>query len=837
MSSLASAEHWLKDLRYAVRSLTRNPGFAGVAVLLLALGIGAATAIFTIADQALLRLLPVTEPGELKLLKWDGQFIGGSTRGWEDNFSYPLFRELEETQSEALSGIAARFQERAAVDNGSDVSRAEVELVSGGYFQVLGVNAVLGRTFVPEDDEDRDAEPWVVLAYDYWRNRFGADPSVLGQTIRVNGYPLTVVGVAQPGFHGFEALRPAGLFVPLQMKAAVTPTWDDRDRRNSIWLNVFARLAPDADAQEAEAALMVPYAGVLRRDLEAHSHNAEFAERYLRNKLELTAAAQGLGEMRQVVATPLQILLAMVGVLILITCVNVANLLFIRSAKREREIAVRSSLGASRFAMMRLVLVECLLLSAAGGALGLLIARAAAELLARMIPPDRFGLAFETAPDWRIVTFTAALALLTALLFGLAPAFHASRAAAAPALKSEGISVSLGRGQARLRRTLVVAQVALSLTLLAIAGLFGKSLYNIFEVDSGLAVDRLLAFSINPSEHRYEPDQARRLALELQRRLGLLPGVVSAAAASYPVLSNARWQNTIGVQGYQPTERENMQAGENYVLPEFFSTMGVGLLAGRDFTERDVLGAPEVAIVNETFVNRFFDSPADAVGRRIGFGTNTQLFEIIGVVEDHKASDLKEEPWPRTYWPLLQRDNAGHIAFYLRTRGEPETLAGAAQQAVREIDPTLAVYGIKTVERQMEETHYIERLVARLSAAFAALATLIAAVGLYGVAAFSVARRTREIGVRIALGAQHGGIFKMVLGEALSLALVGVLLGIPLALAIGKLARSQLYGVPAIDPGVSIAAVCVLLAASALAGYLPARRATRISPVSALRYE
>jgi putative ABC transport system permease protein len=839
MNPLAAAESWLKDLRYAGRSLARNPGFVVVAVLSLALGIGAATAIFTIADQALLRLLPVKDPSRLRLLKWDGQFIGGSTNGWKESFSYPMFREFEAAQPEALSGIAARFQQNVAVDGGSGVHRATVEVVSGEYFPVLGVGAALGRTLLPEDDEERDGEPWAVLGYAYWKKQFGGDRSIVNQTILVNGFPLTVIGVAQAGFAGFETLSPADLFVPFQMNAVVSPTWDQRDRRDSIWLNMFVRLAPGVEPGAAQAALMIPYGGVLRRDLEAHARSADTAKRYLQNKLELTEASQGLGLARQFVATPLHILLAMVGVLLLITCVNVANLLVIRSGKREKEIAVRCSLGASRFDVMRLVLMECLLLSAAGAALGLLVARAGAGVLVRMIPADRLGLVFETSPDWRILTFAASLAVLTALLFGLWPALQSTRAASANALKSEAASVSLGRAQTRLRRTLVVAQVALSLMLLAVAGLFGKSLHKIFDVDAGLAVEHLLSFSINPFEQRYGPQQSRQLALDLQRRLAQAPGVESVSAAGVPVLAGADAQNTIKAEGYEPKEGEDMQAGANQVLPGFFSTLGIGLPAGRDFTERDTLGSPKVVIVNETFVKRFFDSPADALGRRVGaFGDKPPLpFEIVGVVKDHKETDLKEDAWPRTYWPMLQDRTLSHLAFYLRARGEPESLTRGALDAVRAIDPALAVFDVKTVERQVEETHYIERLFARLSATFAVLATLLAAMGLYGVAAFSVARRTREIGVRMALGAQRGSIFQLVLREALALAAVGVLIGAPLALAIGKLIESQLYGVPAMDPAVSIAAAAALFAASALAGLLPARRATRISPVTALRCE
>jgi predicted permease len=839
MHPLAVAERWWKDLRYAVRSLRRNPGFAGVAILSLALGIGAATAIFTIADRALLRALPVEKPGELRLLNWQGEFIGGSSQGYYESFSYPAFLELVAARPSSLAGMAARFRTNVAFDAGSGVGRAEVAVVSGSYFEVMGVRAALGRMLTPEDDEELDAEPWVVLTHDYWRDRLGEDPEVVGTTVRVNSFPMTVIGVAQPGFRGLEKLAPTDVFVPLQMNGVINPTYDLRNRRNAIWLNIVARIAPGNDPQQAASALQVAYGGILRRDLEAHSREKDRSARYVENTLEFVDASQGLQNVQErLVATPLHILSAMVGLLLLITCVNVANLLMIRAAKRAKEIALRSSLGASRMAVIRLVLSESLRLSVAGAALGLLFARFGAAALVRMVPADFGGMRFDGSLDWRVAAFAAGLALLTALAFGLGPAFQTTRGVAAKALKNEASSVSLSRAQTRTRRGLIVAQVSLPLILLAVAGLFGKSLNVMFEADSGFDVDRLLAFSINPSEHNYAAPRIRRLATDLRERLTRIPGVESASAAAVPILAGGGPQNTISAEGYQPEQGENMQAYANYVLPGFFGTTGVRLLAGRDFTERDVLGGPLVVIVNEAFANRFFGSPTEAVGRHSGFGLGRVLpFELIGVVADHKGTDMREEAFPRTYWPLLQQENPDYIAFYLNTRDDPASLLSAAIGAVRELDPELAVFHARTVERQLEETHFIERLFALLSATFAVLATLIAAVGLYGVAAFSVARRTREIGIRVALGALRGGVFRMVLREALGLAVLGVLIGLPLAMGVGKLVEAQLYGVPAIDLGVTTAAVVALLAAATLAGYLPARRAMQISPIAALRHE
>lgn len=839
MHPLAHVERCWKDLRYAARSLRRNPGFASVAVLLLGLGIGSATAIFTIADRALLRALPVEKPGELRLLNWQGEFIGGSSQGgFHETFSYPAFLELEQAKPAALSGLAARFQSNVAIDAGTGVTRAIVEIVSGSYFNVLGIHAVAGLTIQPEDDQERDGEPWIVLSYDYWRDQLGSDPDAIGKTVRLNGYPMTVIGVAQPGFRGFEKLRPADVFAPFQMNGVMNPTYDLRPRRDAIWLNIFARLSPGATAQQAASALQLSYGGILRRDLEENPRDEEKTSKYVHNQLAFVEAAQGVAVANEFVAPPLHVLSAMVGLLLLITCVNVANLLMIRAAKREKEIALRSSLGASRTAVIRLVLLESLLLSIAGTLLGLAVGRFGAGALAGMIPADTLGIRFDGSLDWRVIGFAGALTLLTALAFGLIPALQTTRGASATALKNDAAAVSLGRSQTRTRQVLIVAQAALSLLLLAVAGLFAKSLSTMFQANSGFAVDQLLVLSINPSEQLYDATRVRALATDLQRRLGQLPGVESASGAAVPILSGHGVQNTIALEGYQPEKGEDMQAGANYVLPGFFYTVGVKILAGRDFDARDLADSPPVVIVNEALANRFFGSPAEAIGRHTGFHLRRVLpFEVVGVVTDHKGKDMREHAWPRTYWPLLQHENPDHIAFYLRTESDPNALLPGAISIVRETGPELAAFNAKTVERQMEETHFIERLFAQLSATFAALATLIAAIGLYGIAAFSVARRTREIGVRIALGAQRQGVFKMVIRESLSLALLGALIGLPLALGVGKLVEAQLYGTPAIDPVVTAVATIALLAASALAAYLPARRAMQISPVQALRHD
>ena len=605
-------------MKLALRNLLRNPAFAVTAVLSLALGIGANTAIFTLTNQILLRMVPVKEPQRLVAFHWTGQFIGGSTRGYEDCFSYPMYADLGGS-SDAFTGIAARYQEAVDVSDQGPAERATAELVSGNYFDVLGVTPALGRLLTPDEDKRKGGEPYVVLSYDYWQRRFGGDPSAVHRAIDVNGHPMTVVGVAQRGFQGVSLMSPADLFVPVMMKTVVTPTWDDMNRRDSIWLHVFARLRPGVDPLAAQRSLAGVYRAALEHDLAANGRDAKFSERYVKNQLRLVDGSQGFGGMGEFFSKPLYVLLAMVGTLLLIACANVANLLIARAQGRQKEISIRLALGASRRSLMRLIMTESLLVAAASGVLGLLLSDWTASLLVSLLPFQNIAAAIRTSPDWRILAFTAAISLLAALLAGVAPALQAARPGLAPALKSESRGASLGLGQTRFRRVLICAQVALSFLLLATAGLFARSLYKLMTVNSGIETNRLLAFTVDPSMHNYTADRARRLFLDLQTALARVPGAQMSSGVSYAVLANNNWQNTVHIEGYRPSNGEDMNPGYNEMLPGFFSTAGVRLIAGRDFNERDTAGAPAVVIVNETFQQRFFphDSP---LGHRIGWG-------------------------------------------------------------------------------------------------------------------------------------------------------------------------------------------------------------------------
>ena len=825
-----------QDLKFALRSLSQHPAFAATAVLSLALGIGANTAIFTLTNQVLLQVLPVREPQRLVSFTWTGQFIGGSTRGFEDSFSYPMYADLRNS-SDAFTGIAAQFQSVVDVADKGPAQRATTELVSGNYFGVLGVAAAIGRTLTPADDQLAGGEPYVVLSYDYWQKRFGGDPSAWNRAIDVNGHPMTVVGIAERGFQGLEMLSPADVFVPLAMKTVVTPTWDDMHRRNSIWLKIFARLKPGVSYAAAASAMAVPFHAALEKDLAAVGHDRKFSERYVKNQLRLVGASKGLGNMREFFSKPLYVLLAMVGTLLLIACVNVANLFITRAAGRQREIAVRLALGATRASLVRLMMTESVLIAAAGGALGLILSDWIAALLVSLLPFDNIGVAIRTSPDLRMLAFTAGLTLLTALAAGFAPAFEATRPTLAPSLKSDSRATSLGLGQTRLRRVLICGQVALSFLLLAAAGLFARSLYKVMTVDSGIETSRLLTFSIDPSLHNYTPERARRLFLDLQSSLARLPGVQAASAVSFAVLTNNVWQNGMHIEGYHPSSGEEMDPGYNETLPGFFSAAGVRWIAGRDFNDRDSAGAPGVVIVNETFQKRFFPHQSP-LGHRIGWGDSGPAdMEIVGVVKDMKYGDLKEKPRPWTFTPVLQNTKPGAATFYVRTARSPLAAAQAVRQALRSLDRSVPIYDLKTLDTQIGETHFLDRLLAWLSVAFGFLATMLASVGLYGITAFSVARRTQEIGIRMALGAARGNVLRLVMREVLVLAAAGLIVGVPAALAFGKLIESQLFEMKASDPPVIAGAMAAVLLVSALAAYLPARKAARIDPMQALRWE
>jgi predicted permease len=831
-------EQLRQEFRFALRSLRRAPAFTVIIVLTLGLGIGANTAIFSLMDQVLLRMLPVKEPQDLVLLDGPGPYSGRTNNNMV--FSVPMFRGLDGGSRAVLDGMFARFDTTATMSVGRNAERIFAELVSGDYFHVLGVNAVLGRTIGPEDDRTPSGHPVVVLSHGFWQRRFGGNANVLNQDIRVNGHPMTIVGVAAPRFVGVDMARSADLFVPLMMKAEMTPTWNDLDSWRSRWVTVMGRLKPGVTQEQASAALNVVYRQLLQEDIKTMERMppGTFRDRFLAKNLVVLPGNKGRSGLRQQFSTPLLVLMGMVGLVLLIACANVANLLLARAASQQKEVAIRLALGAGRWRVVRTRLTESFVLALGGAIVGVLFAWWTTSLLIDTLPFQRAVLTLSADPDPRVVAFAIAVSVVTALLFGLAPAFQATKPTLTSAIKEESGSIAGGGRAARFRKGLVVAQVALSVLLLAGAGLFARSLYNLRTLNPGFVTDNLLQFSVDPALSGYGLERSVALFSQLQDHLAALPGVTSVAAAVVPAMTESMWSSTVNVQGYERKEGEDTNPAVNAVAPGYFATMGMPLVIGRDFRASDVMGAPQVAIINEKMA-KYFWGTENPIGKRFGWGRNegTYPIEVIGVVRDSKFTTLRDEVARFVYTPYAQQEELDTMTFYARVRPDVAGLPGTVRQVVQRLDPNLPVYDMKTMEAQVDESLFIERLVASLSMLFGALATVLAAVGLYGVMSYTVSRRTREIGIRMALGAARSSVLWMVLREVAVMAAAGIILGVPVAIGLSRFVESQLYGLSPTDPLTLVVATVVLSAVAMFAGYVPARRATRVDPMLALRYE
>jgi predicted permease len=835
-----------QDIRYGLRMLAKNPGFTAVAVATLALGIGANTAIFSLVNAVMLQSLPVRHPEQLVVARWSAhgkpQDIGSSSYGdchsteWRGpnyggcSFSYPTFKEIR-AEKDIFSSVSA-FAGPANLDlsGNGPASMAEGELVSGDYFQTLGVRAALGRTLEPSDERP-DAAPVVVLNYGYWQSAFGGASAAIGKTIRLNGVAFTIVGVTEPSFTRLTPGKSLDMWLPLTQLVPLGLPWGGRSlEARNWWLTLVGRLKQGTPLPQAQAAV-----SLLFRNQTLHGEKPALKDSD-DPKVTLLPAQKALTGIRANFGEPLYLLMAAVGIVLLIACANVAGLMLARATAREKEMAVRLALGAGRGRVIQQLLTESLLLSVAGAALGVLLAYWGAAGLAGFLAANWYHpLEIDLQPDATVLLFTIGAALLTGIGFGLAPAFRGTRINVAPVLKENSGSLSsashVGSRRFGLGSSLVVAQVALSMVVLIGAGLLLRTLEKLQSINPGFDTRNILLFSVDPTLAGYKEWNIQSVYDELDRRLAALPGVVSASYSSDALLDGGLWTSDVHVEGHGPgstIETQMMATG-----PDFFETMRIPLVKGRTFRAADMRSKQDVAVVNEAFVRKFLES-RDPIGMHFG-GTDPKdaQREIVGVVADTKYDDMRKADEPTAYIPLKK----GQLTFALRTAAAPSALIPGVRKIVSDVDNNLPVFGVRTQSQTIDRLLFNQRLVARLSSLFGLLGLLLACIGLYGLLSYEVARRTREIGIRAALGAQRQDVLRMVIKQGLVLVVFGAMTGIIASFAVTRFLQSLLFGVRATDPW-TFAAVCGLLVfVGALACYIPARRATKVNPVVALRYE
>ena len=836
----------LQDFRYALRQLRKSPGFAIVAVLTLALGIGANTAIFTLLDQALLRELPVSHPEQLVRLQYIGSNTGRiSSYGGDSHsyFSYPMYKDLRD-KNEVFDGMLANIEMGVGVQWNNQSELASGEIVSGNYFDVLGVKPALGRLFVPADDAAQNGNPVVVLSFNYWNSHFGADPRVINQVLYVNGHPFTIIGVTGPDFHSAIAGYTPKLFVPMMTKPLVTPGWNDLDNRRSAWLTVIARLKPGMTPAQAEAAMTPLWRSLRAAELvDIKNKTEQFARHFVEeSSLRVLDERRGFSPLREQIQTPLLIVMGMVGLVALMTCVNVSSLLLVRAAARVKEMSVRYAMGAGRWQIVRQLLIEGLLLGLIGGVLGMTIAPVVSAFLTRKIAGDAATeLPFSSHPDMRILLFNFGLAFFVSVLFSLAPALRFLHPDMVNSLKQQTTTGS--GGHLRFRRISVAVQIGLSLLLLVGAGLFVRTLQNLKSVDVGFTTDHLLTFGIDPTFGGYDPKEALVVQKQLLDALATQPGVRSVAGTDDPMLSGDNSSSNISFASHGTKTDENIQVEWSAVTPGYFTTMDIPLVAGRLFTDQDQGGKTKVSIVSAEVARKYFGEPKNAVGQLMarGSGPDTKFdTEIVGVVGDTKHARVRLETQPTVYRPFFQNEEhpqAGFMQYYVRTWQAPKAAEATIRHAVQQTSPKLVIDGMRTMDEQIADNISNDRLVAMLAVSFGVLATVLAAIGLYGVLAYVTAQRTREIGIRMALGAQRMAVVRLVLSDVLWLAGIAILVTLPVAVLLSRTVRSQLYNVSPADPVVLIVGTMMIAVVAMLSALVPARRAATVEPMKALRTE
>ena len=834
----------MTNIRLAIRMLVKTPIVTSVAVVSLALGIGANAAMFSLYSKFLLRPLPVVEPERLVNLEAPGPKPGTTScngaGGCDEVFSYPMFRDLQQEQTVFTDIVAHRGFGASVAWRGRTFGTVQGMGVSGSYFPTLGSVPALGRLFGPEVDEPISGHPVAVLSHAFWQDDLGGSRDVLGEALIVNGQALTVVGVAPAGFRGTTLNMPAEIFVPITMHARLASEAGDgrfEDRRN-YWVYLFARLKPQVSIDQARAATAPLYRSILT-DVEAPLQtdmSEETLARFVAKPLPIEDGRRGQSSMHDFASVPLLLLLGITGAVLLIACANVANLLLARAAARASEMAVRLSLGATRRQLMTQLLTESCLLAVLGGAAGLVAARWTLRFIGALLPPQIADL-LELTLDPYAIPFTGAVSLATGVVFGIFPAFHGTRSALVSALKDDAGQPGGARSAAGFRCGLVMAQFALATMLLLVAGLFIQSLRNVSAVDLGIRTNDVVTFRLSPGDNGFGDAQSQALYERVEAELAARPGVTSVTAATIAVFSGDSWGAFVMVEGFEAGPDTNRTTRFNRIGTEYFRTLGIPLLAGRAFEETDVHAAPPVAIVNEAFARKF-NLGRDAVGRRLGRGgLDVELdTEIVGLVADTRYSNVKDPVPPLLYVPYRQEDGVGSLAFHVRSVLPPEGMLRTIPSLVAGLDPNLPVTRLTTLARQVEESVFEDRTITVLAAAFAALATLLAAVGLYGVLAYAVAQRTREFGLRMALGADAARLRAMVLGQVGRMTLVGGTVGLVAAFGVGRLAQSLLYEIDGLTPAVAAAAALALAAVALGAGLVPAHRASRVNPMAALRH-
>lgn len=832
---------WLRDffydLRYSARSFLRSPGFTAATLLSLALGIGATTAIYSLVDQVILHALPVRDPGRLVLVDWKGDWVAGGFGSW-NLMSYPLCRDLQQ-QTRFFDGVLCRAAINVNLSAGGDPKPVRAEIVSGSYFGVLGVGPALGRVIEEADAEAAGAGPIVVLSYDFWQSEFGGAADIVGRKLLVNQHPMMVAGVAAAGFRGVDVGAIPAFWIPVSMYAEAIPGAADLLRGPTFWMQVLGRLRPGLTPEQAQAGLQPWFKAWLPGNMLRPGFPAASAERrrlYMASTLEVISSPQGHSEIRRSLARPLWMLFAATGVLLGLACLNVAGLFLARGSARGREIGTRLALGASRGRIGRQLLADSVLLGLVGGILGAALAPLAIRALMSFLPHDLAPTALHAGLSFGLLGFAFAASLAAGILSGVVPALQAGGGSVMASLRERGGTAS---GGVRLRKCIVTLQVAFSLILVIGAALFVRTLTGLLAKGPGFRTSGILSFAIAPVNNGYSRADAARLVRKLDAEIRALPVSSSSAAARYAFLTGGSWNNLITVQTEPRTITNNINL--NAVTPGFFATLVVPILAGRDFEARDSRPPGElsrrIAIVNQAFVKRYL-AGRDPIGMRIGVGSGPDTkveTEIVGVCGSFDYRDMRDGS-EQAFFPMFEGDDVG-ATFYIRVRGAPEQAIPSIRRIVRQADPQMPIFWFRTLDDQVKRSLSTERLLAAISGSFGGLALLLSLIGLYGVMSFVVAGRTREIGIRLALGATGGSALRLMMRDAVAMIAAGMAIAIPCVAALGRLVQSQLYGVTATDPATVAVAGAILAGGALAAALIPAWRASHVNPTDALRLD